>query len=84
MESSIEIEPAALPEQISASADQPSASTDISAQPGPAPSTDAIEARDAPGEAEKDPRYPLTILYCSICTLPPEIHEYHSKSQFEK
>lgn len=32
----------------------------------------------------RDPRYPLTVAYCTVCTLPAELHEYHSNSQFEK
>lgn len=32
----------------------------------------------------RDPRYPLTVAYCTACTLPAELHEYHSNTQFEK
>lgn len=51
--------------------------------PGPAAVTDptAAAASDVP---TRDPRYPLTVIYCPICSLPPELHEYHSKNQFEK
>jgi density-regulated protein DRP1 len=31
-----------------------------------------------------DSRYPLSVPYCSVCGLPAEVHEYHSRSQFEK
>jgi density-regulated protein DRP1 len=32
----------------------------------------------------KDPRYPLEVPYCTTCGLPAEVHEYHSRSQFDK
>jgi density-regulated protein DRP1 len=31
-----------------------------------------------------DSRYPLMVPYCSVCGLPAEVHEYHSRSQFDK
>lgn len=62
---------------------------------GPAPVDDTSNVASASNAAEqpeadepqgpqRDPRYPLTITYCSVCTLPPEVHEYHSRNQFEK
>ncbi|KAI0556909.1 Translation initiation factor SUI1 [Gracilaria domingensis] len=39
---------------------------------------------DAAAEPVRDERYPLTVLYCSVCGLPAELHEFHSRSQFEK
>lgn len=43
----------------------------------------------SPGDEERatpaaNPRYPLNVLYCPVCTFPAELHEYHSASQFEK
>ncbi|CAN8070827.1 unnamed protein product [Agarophyton chilense] len=39
---------------------------------------------DAEAPLLPDDRYPLSVLYCSVCTLPAELHEYHSRSQFQK
>lgn len=39
---------------------------------------------DEPQGPQRDPKYPLNVVYCSVCTLPAELHEYHSRNQFEK
>lgn len=44
---------------------------------------DEVSAEVEQGPA-RDPRYPLTVLYCPISTLPAELHEYIPRNQFEK
>lgn len=39
---------------------------------------------DAEKALEKDPRYPLKVLYCAICGLPAEIHDHVSTAHFRK
>jgi density-regulated protein DRP1 len=47
---------------------------------------DAADAADsaAPEAAVCDPRYPLRVLYCATCSMPPELHEYLSRAQLDR
>jgi density-regulated protein DRP1 len=38
----------------------------------------------APTGLVKDPRYPLRVLYCATCSMPPEVHEYLSRAQLDR
>lgn len=33
---------------------------------------------------EKNAMYPLDVLYCGVCGLPPELCEYNTPADFEK
>lgn len=46
-------------------------------------STDAASAA-APAAPARDPRFPLRVLYCATCSMPPEVHEYLSRSQLDR
>lgn len=35
----------------------------------------------ASADAVRDDRYPLTVVYCKICSWPAELHEYHARAQ---
>lgn len=48
-----------------------------------ASASDQVAAEEPQGP-QADPRYPLKVQYCSVCTLPAEVHEYHSRNQFQK
>lgn len=48
------------------------------------PKDDDVDGDEGGESAAADPKYPITVLYCSVCTLPAELHELHSSSQFEK
>eukprot|EP00171_Calliarthron_tuberculosum_P002539 IDg2539t1 len=45
--------------------------------------TDAAAAAPAVAKPAK-PTYPLKVSYCRVCTLPAEVHDYVSRSQFTK
>ncbi|PXF49725.1 Translation machinery-associated protein 22 [Gracilariopsis chorda] len=60
---------------------QPSSSTDVAT---PSTATELSPQEELPQKPERDPRYPLSVLYCPVCTFPPELHEYHSRTHFEK
>lgn len=48
---------------------------------------DAVSALSVAGEdgmRARDPRFPLAVLYCAVCGMPPELHEYLSRSQLER
>lgn len=51
------------------------------------PGSDAFNSSEGNGDSKlskKDPRYPIRVTYCDVCGLPAEVHEYLSRSQFEK
>lgn len=59
------------------------AAADVSA------ATDAVSAVSEgnggdSGVPARDPRFPLRVLYCATCGMPPELHEYLSRSQLER
>mmetsp|Transcript_9089 Transcript_9089/g.13272 ORF Transcript_9089/g.13272 Transcript_9089/m.13272 type:complete len:96 (-) Transcript_9089:1603-1890(-) len=33
---------------------------------------------------DKDPRYPIQVLYCAVCGMPPELCEYNTPQDFER
>lgn len=47
--------------------------------------TDGADATDDTlTKTDRDPRYPMAVQYCGVCSLPGEVHAYVSRSQFEK
>lgn len=69
--------------EVGASSEAPYLSPD---PPAPEPSSEPLPEPEPPAveSPSRDARYPRSVPYCTICTLPAEIHEYSSKSQFEK
>lgn len=78
--------------ETTAAAIDVTAPASTSQQPDPSAESSQPTATDENPDAQaagddgptRDPRYPMTVIYCSVCTLPAELHEYHSTSQFEK